>query len=385
MINSSLSQANEREQFSYTPSVMLGKSFNRSDEGAWKSLHIQFRVLNDFQSERNRSTQAKRNLDRSFQFFRFEGNLGMQHHIQNRYQYHLGLNYGKSYDYPEVDQLFTLVDDINVYDIRVGNPRLRNIVHHRMNLNAGFNTQNPNSLYVWNGGIGGSYNRSLHPVTDSVINDPSGKRTAYLVNADRSRTLGLNVNMNISRRFRKNNLQLMYNVMHQSGTVPNYLDGLYNTSETVNTFHQVTLQFSLKSLLVLKLEQSIQQFRAKQQAAGLRSFTNHTNSTKLGVVLNHPERLSFSSTVDLVDNAAAGKPFVLWNAFASYRFLKQQGELKASAMDVLKQYRNISAGADAFGTTTQITNGLQQYFLLTFAYYPRRFGKTELRRREPAY
>ena len=60
--------------------------------------------------------------------------------------------------------------------------------------------------------------------------------------------------------------------------------------------------------------------------------------------------------------------------------MKQQGELKFSAMDLLKQYQNITNSVTAYGTTTRITNGLQQYFLLTFSYYPRKFGKTEIKK-----
>jgi hypothetical protein len=60
--------------------------------------------------------------------------------------------------------------------------------------------------------------------------------------------------------------------------------------------------------------------------------------------------------------------------------MKQQAELKLSAMDILKQYQNITNSVNSYGTTTRITNGLQQYFLLTFSYYPRKFGKTEVKR-----
>jgi hypothetical protein len=60
--------------------------------------------------------------------------------------------------------------------------------------------------------------------------------------------------------------------------------------------------------------------------------------------------------------------------------MKQQAELKFSAMDLLKQYQNISNTVTEYGTSTRITNGLQQYFLVTFSYYPRKFGKTEIKR-----
>jgi len=42
-------------------------------------------------------------------------------------------------------------------------------------------------------------------------------------------------------------------------------------------------------------------------------------------------------------------------------------------MDLLKQYQNITNSVSAYGTSTNITNGLQQYFMLSLAYYPRKF------------
>ena len=56
--------------------------------------------------------------------------------------------------------------------------------------------------------------------------------------------------------------------------------------------------------------------------------------------------------------------------------------MKLTGMDLLKQYQNVSNHANQFGTTTSITNGLQQYFLVTFSYFPRKFGKREIKRKE---
>jgi hypothetical protein len=131
---------------------------------------------------------------------------------------------------------------------------------------------------------------------------------------------------------------------------------------------------------VLNIGKSLQYYKSRQTAAELTSFKNANNSTRFGAVLNYPNNFTFSSTLDRVSNSNLDKPILLWNSFATYRFMKQQGELKLSAMDILKQYRNITNSVSAFGTTTRITNGLQQYFLLTFSYYPRKFGKTEIKR-----
>lgn len=282
--------------------------------------------------------------------------------------------YVRSFDYPSIDQLYTIVDDINVYSIRIGNPALRNRTNNNINFNASFNTQKPKAVYSVNSSIGGTYTKSLHPVTDSIINDISGKRTYYSINADKSRNMNLYYSFNISRRINKSNIQLMYNGNYTSGQTPNYIDMVYNTSNTSNLFNRLNFQFTLNTLLVLNVGQSMQRNRSKQAVSTLKSFTNNNNSTNFGLVLNYPKNLSLSSTMDRIKNSALSNHTLLWNAFATYRFMKQQGELKFSAMDLLRQYQNISNSVSAYGTTTRITNGLQQYFLLTFSYYPRKFG-----------
>jgi hypothetical protein len=262
----------------------------------------------------------------------------------------------------------------------MGNPNLRNSINHSVNLNGNFNTENKKSLYAINGNVSGRYLLTLDPVTDSTINDPSGKRTYYYTNADKSNSINLNYSFNISRKINKNNLQLMYNGQFTTGNQPNYIDSFSNISKTGSLSNQFSLQFSLNSILVLTAGGNLQSYKTRQTAAGLSSFKNNSSTAKFGIVVNYPAGLTFSSTVDHVSNSNLDKPIVLWNAFASYRFLKQQGELKFSAMDLLKKYQNISNSVNAYGTTTRITNGLQQYFLLTFSFYPRKFGKTEVKR-----
>jgi hypothetical protein len=249
-----------------------------------------------------------------------------------------------------------------------------------LNLNTNFNTQKPNAVYSINGNIGGSYNRSINPVADSIINDPSGKRISYFTNADKSNNLNLNYNFNISRKLNRNNFQLQYNGQLSTGKLPNYIDGSYNISETDNLSNGVTLQLSIGSTLIVNVAKTLQHYKTRQSAAGLTSFKNSSNNTKLGMVLNYPANFTFSSTADLISNSNLDKPTVLWNGFATYRFMKQQGELKFAAMDILKQYKNITNSVNAYGTTTRITNGLQQFFLLTFSYFPRKFGKTEIKK-----
>jgi hypothetical protein len=379
-VNGDLSNNNRKEVFEYTPSLGLTKSIYKYSEVHYRNIYFQTRLLNEMKREKNLSSFDNRNLDRSFDFLKYEGSINYNYQKNNKYRYYTYLNYSKNYEYPTVDQLYTIVDDINVYDIRIGNPLLRNRINHVVNLNATFNTQNPKSPYSINSTISGYANKAHNAFTDSIINDRSGKRTIYYTNADKSNNLSLNYNFNISRSLKKNRLQLMYRGQMSKGRLPNYVDGVSNISETSNISNVFSLQFTLGSLLVMNVDKSLQHYKTSQSASGLKSFKNSNNSSKFGVVLNYPANFTFSSTVDNVKNSNLAKPTLLWNAFATYRFMKQQGELKFSAMDLLKQYQNITNSVNSYGTITRISNGMQQYFLLTFSYYPRKIGKMEIKK-----
>ncbi|WP_276481496.1 carboxypeptidase regulatory-like domain-containing protein [Paraflavitalea pollutisoli] len=381
-INEKLSNYNRRELIEYTPSLSLMKWFSKNTETGYRSITMSFSLMNDFKIDKNSSSITQRNLDRNFSFLRYSGWLGYNKSEWQKYQGNASLFISKTYGYPSIDRLYTIVDDIDAYNIQVGNPFLRNNVNHSIGLNSNFSTQNRKSPYSFNAGLSGNYNTSKNPVTDSTINDTSGKRITYFVNADHSRNANLSYNFNISRKFGTNTLQLMYNGNFNFREQPNYIDGISNTSTTNTLSNTFKLFFMLGSKYVFSAEQVLQRNKSKPTAPGLNAFTNNNGVSRLGITVNATNNLTFSSTAERVTNSNLDKPFILWNSFATYRFMQQQGELKFSAMDLLKKYQNITNSVYSYGTTTRISNGLQQYFLLTFSYYPRKFGKTEIRRKE---
>jgi len=373
--NNNLTNDNKRTTVNYVPGLSVTKSFSKSRFSRYRSINLQAKFMEDIRSEQNTSTIALRNLNRSFRFFRYEARLFLNSFHAKKYNYFMSLNYNKNFDYPSIDALYTIIDDINVYNITIGNPRLRNSVNHNMNFNGNFNTQNPQSPYAINSNINIGYNLAQNPVTDSVINAPSGQRTSYYINADRSKNLYTNYNINISRRIKKNTLQLIYNGSFNVSNTPNYIDGIYNISKSSRLSNQLSIKFSLASILVLSIAERLEYNQVGQTVTKRNNFRNSSSTTNISVNLNYPKDFSFGSTLDHINNSNLSEPTILWNAFVTCRIMKQQGELKFAAMDILKQYKNIFNNVSAYGTSTTITNGLQQYFMLTFAYYPRKFGK----------
>ncbi|HQS56291.1 MAG: hypothetical protein B7Y15_14710 [Bacteroidetes bacterium 24-39-8] len=375
IINNNLTNDNNRKTMGYIPVLSLAKSFNKNRLSVYKNLNIQAKIMEDFRWENNQSSIVWRNLNRQMQFFRYEASINYNSFNSQKNNYNISMNYNKNFEYPSIDALFTIVDDINAYNITVGNPNLKNTVIHNLNLNGNYNTQNQKSPYGINANFGANYNLSQNPVTDSVINALSGKRITYYINADQGKNLNLNYNVNISKRMKKNTLQLMYNGSYNLGNQPNYIDGIYNISKSSRLSNQITLQFSLATMLVASIAERLEFNQVSQTVSQLNNFTNSSNTTNISINLNYPKDFSIGTTLDHINNSSLAKPTVLWNAFATYRFMKQQGELKLAAMDILKQYQNITNSVNSYGTSTNITNGLQQYFMLTFSYYPRKFGK----------
>ncbi|MCD2425028.1 TonB-dependent receptor family protein [Niabella pedocola] len=382
VVNNRLTNSNTKELLEYTPYLSATKSFNKWNEQMSRWINISASIFDDLKAEKNHSSIAERNLNRSFQFLRYEGNINYSYSKRNKYRSYSNLSYKKNFEFASIDQLYTITDDINAYTIRYGNPYLKNRINHMLSMYASFNTENQKSPYSFNGDLNGGYRKTLDPVTDSIINDNSGKRFYYYTNADKSFNTNFNYHINISRKLGKSTLQLMYNGSQNYSVLPNYIDGVYTNSRNNSVSNNFNLQFSLRSILVLTVGESFQSYKSKQTANGLSSFRNTGSTTKFGATLNLPKSFTFSSTFNITDNSGLEKTMLLWNAFATYRFMKQQAECKFSAMDILKRYQNISNNVNIDGTTTRITNGLQQYFLLTFSYYPRKFGKKELKQKK---
>lgn len=107
-------------------------------------------------------------------------------------------------------------------------------------------------------------------------------------------------------------------------------------------------------------------------------FYSHMASAKLNLLtkkgwflLNDVGNQLFSGLAD-----GFNQSFWLWNVSAGKKFLpKQRGELKLTVFDLLRQNQSISRSVEALYIEDVQTQVLQQYFMLTFTYTLRNFGK----------
>ncbi|WP_341835120.1 hypothetical protein WJU16_19660 [Chitinophaga pollutisoli] len=67
--------------------------------------------------------------------------------------------------------------------------------------------------------------------------------------------------------------------------------------------------------------------------------------------------------------------FTIWNAGAAYRFMKGKNlELSLSALDLLHQNTSIVNQANNNTLSQTRNNVLEQYFMFTVSWFPRKFG-----------
>lgn len=117
----------------------------------------------------------------------------------------------------------------------------------------------------------------------------------------------------------------------------------------------------------------------KTEQLGLNKSTYYRWASNFNLAFAFPRSIFLTTRVSFNNTKSSGQTdnvyFTLWNADIGYRFLKgSEAEIKLSALDILHQNKGISNSVYNNTVTSTTNNVLQQYFMLTLAYYPRKFG-----------
>jgi hypothetical protein len=187
----------------------------------------------------------------------------------------------------------------------------------------------------------------------------------------------------MSKKFKNGQVQFQYNGSINKNRYPSYFDNIYSTINSTNISHRTNMTFYYKTLLILGIGGNLNNNNSKQTGYKNNIYKTRTVSGDLSVTVNFTRNASLSSQISYSKNNGLIKPITIWNSNATFRFLKsKQAELKFTATDILKQFKNISYNATADGVTSTVTNGLQQYFMVTISYFPRKFGGKSAGNRE---
>ncbi|KRT16621.1 hypothetical protein ASU31_07330 [Pedobacter ginsenosidimutans] len=365
-----------------TPELTLSKSFRKSLSNRFdKNLRIEASAKQRFIFQDNRSDKALQNINRTYNKFVPEVSINYSNYQYGEFYRSMSLSYKTNIIIPNLQQLAPLTDSTNLYNLQMGNIKLREATDKSVNFNLNHSDQTSKNTLNYN--FYASAGIIDDGIVDSIFIDNQNKRTIYLTNANGNKYLNANGFLRKTFKLKTTELQLSLNGGINIAKNASYLNDVFSFSNILNTNAKLSLNYTYKDKFAAEAGQGFNTYRTKQEAFNTKySGLNLTSS--LSSIYNITKKFTLSSNISFnssKSNSAANINFAIWNASAVYRFLKgNNAEFKFSAMDLLHQNTNIInyGGANSFTLGSQ--NVLQQYFMATFSYYPRQFGKKPVKK-----
>ncbi|GAA4335448.1 carboxypeptidase-like regulatory domain-containing protein [Mucilaginibacter gynuensis] len=361
------------------PGINIAHTYNKSlDNRYGTSLTYNILLQGQFYVQKNVATQSIQNIYRSNTFFVPTARVNYTNDQYGEFKNELTFEYLTSVIYPEIWQMAPLIDRASIYGFTIPNISLQPSYQHMATLSYNFLTQTGKNDLNANLNIAGGLTE--RNITDSVYYDALGRTIRRYINGDNRQSLILNGGINKAFKFNNHQLQFSGNTkveFYEYNTLTNGQDYLthtkiFNASAVFNYTYQT------------KWSGVIGQYYTggKSQQGNLNPLTYTTWTTNLGLAYALPRSVFFNTRVNFnKTKATAGTPhiyYAIWNADIGYRFLKgSNAEVKFSALDLLHQNNSVINRLNYNNITLTKTNVLQQYFMLTVAYYPRKFNKND--------
>ena len=303
--------------------------------------------------------------------------------------------YRASVNPPSVNQLQNVINTSNQFFYTTGNPDLQqqytnNLVTRYTYTNAGkgqsffanlslSNTKN----YVANA----SYTSATDSILTPTLTLRPGQTISKPVNLDGYLSARSFFTFGMPLKFIKSNLNWNAGVSYTR--LPGLVNTKMNNGSTLHTKNiSNTYNYNLGAVLASNINEYID--FTLSYSANINTVENTqltTNNDYLmqqaGLTLNLLSKKGAFFQNDLSNQTYSGlsgglnQSYWLWNMSLGQKFLKNQdGELKLTVFDLLKQNKSISRDLSINGRISDYTNQvLQQYFMLTFTYKLKTFGK----------
>jgi len=298
--------------------------------------------------------------------------------------------YRANTNFPSVTQLQDVVNTNNPLRVSSGNPALKQSFTHFFSGRYTFtNTQKGQSFFAniflqeTQDYISNATYRAVKgdSVIQQGINLKQGSQLTKPVNLDGYKSLRSFFTYSMPVKFIKSNLNLSTGFLYSKlpGLI-NYLrtttnNYTYNAgvvvASNISEFVDFNVSYNANFNYVTNTAQG-QDDRYVNQAAGLQL---NLLSKRGWFVQNDLSNQTYSGL-----SSAYNQSYWLWNAAMGKKFLKNKtGELKLSVFDLLKQNQSIVRTVQENYVEDSQTKVLQQYFMLTFTYSLKNFGKPPAR------
>jgi hypothetical protein len=298
----------------------------------------------------------------------------------------LRLIYRGSVSPPSVTQLQNVINNSNQFFYTTGNPNLQQ--QYTNNLIARYNYTNSGKSQSFFANI------FLQNINDYVTNatytatKDSALSKSVILKKGSQLSKPINMNGYISARsfftfgmpikFIKSNLN--WNAGMSYTKLPGMINNVSNTSNIYNYNLGAVLGSNISEYVDFTLSYSANINVAKNTLQP--TLNNNYLTQSIGINTNFLTKKGTFFQNDLSNEsykgltAAFNQNYWLWNMAVGQKFLKgEKGELKLSVFDLLNQNKSITRSVTSSYVQDQINQVLQQYFMLTFTYKLKTFGK----------
>jgi len=291
---------------------------------------------------------------------------------------------------PSVNQLQDVINNSNPLLISTGNPDLDQSYGHRIGGRYQYtNTSKGNSIFVnFFGSLTDNYvaTATYIAANDSVLT-PSvilfrGSQLTKPVNLDGQRNFNMFVTYAQPLKFIKTNINL------NAGFVLNRTPGLINNvsgiTRSFNYNAGVVLASNISQYVdyTVSYNGSFNNAKNSLQSQLSNKYFSHSASARLNLLSKKGWLFNTDLTNQLYSGLSDGfnQSYWLWNmAIAKKIFKGQKGEIRLSVFDLLNQNQSITRTVSETYIEDVNTKVVKQYFMLTFTYNLKNFGKAPVR------
>jgi hypothetical protein len=374
--NEYLSNQFETNRTEEMPGLTLAKTITKNLSNRFnKNITLSVSAKQTFISFDSKSQRSFQNLNRTYSTFLPEASFLYYNHQYGEFSKTYNLSFSTSVNIPTLGQLAPLTDSTNLYYLRRGNLALKESVTRTISFSYNYNSQTKN---IFSYGLQITAGKIENNIVDSILIDDQNRRTIYPINANGSRFFNAGINLKKAFKFKLSELQFNIKSNGTNSRNPNYVNGLFTYSSNFNTDTHLNTDFTYKGFLAFAIDQFYSTYQSKQSAFNT-DYRGKNIGTTLSTSYNITKKLTFNTNITFNSSSSSRTDdinYAIWNANAVYRFLKgNNAEFKLSALDLLRQNTSIINYGNLNSFTIGTQNVLRQYFIITFSYYPRQFGK----------
>lgn len=376
VLNDYLTNASNYSLMINKPTLGIIKNYYKSFSNRYyKSLSISFYATGQFTRQLNSSQKNFQNIGRNYFNFLPDLQIDLNNDQTARYREALSFEYNTSIEVPSIQQLAPLIDSARQTTIYLGNINLKE--NRKQDYKVTYN-YNSFGKYYNHIKVDAYYTRINNFISDSSYYDALGRYISTPVNVNNYWYAGTSVQYLQRLQLRRNYIDINFNPSYKYNSRPGFInnDGIRALNTTVNL--PVSFIYAFSTIYSMGIQGALS-YNINKTTQNPDAYNSHNNSVGAQSSLNLASgNLIIRSTLDYHlfggDNIQT-VGYTIWNANLSYRLTKEkQLEIKLSANDLLKQNKGFYTYSSSNIITTGQISRLQQYFVFSLAYYPRKFG-----------